>query len=111
MFIIKGIDVAIKMLTRIVVDDDFIFSNWVMLKNYLVVVEYWLKLLLILLKISILQRSIDMLIETNKSMQIDNDYILLENSKISDELINCLNDLASNLAKLSQSQSQGQQNY
>ena len=50
-----------------------------------------------------------MLIETNKSMQIDNDYILLENSKISDELINCLNDLASNLAKLSQSQSQGQQ--
>ena len=71
--------------------------------------QYWLKLLLILLKIFILQRSIDMLIETNKSMQIDNDYILLENSKISDELINCLNDLASNLAKLSQSQSQGQQ--
>ena len=51
MFIIKGeLDIAIKILTRIVVDDDFIFFKLVMLKNYLVVVEYWLKLLLILLK-------------------------------------------------------------
>lgn len=107
----KGeLDIAIKMLTRIVVDDDFIFfklgdaeklssSSRVLAKITPDITK----------KISILQRSIDMLIETNKSMQIDNDYILLENSKISDELINCLNDLASNLAKLSQSQSQGQQ--
>lgn len=102
----KGeLDVAIKMLTRIV-NDDFIFfklgdaeklssSSRVLAKITPDITK----------KISILQRSIEMLTETNKSMQIDNNYILLENSKISDELINCLNDLASNLAKLSQQQS------
>ncbi|EER31988.1 conserved hypothetical protein [Candida tropicalis MYA-3404] len=54
--------------------------------------------------IPILTRTIDMLVQNHpNSMKIDDNYILDANSKISDELINCLNDLASNFAKLSKS--------
>lgn len=53
-------------------------------------------------RIQILQRSIDMLSKTYSSIQINEDYTLKQNSKISDELINCLNDMAFQLAKISQ---------
>ncbi|KAG5421829.1 hypothetical protein I9W82_000922 [Candida metapsilosis] len=53
-------------------------------------------------RIHILQRSIDMLAKTYSSIQINEDYTLKQNSKISDELINCLNDVAFQLAKMSQ---------
>ncbi|KAI5967037.1 hypothetical protein KGF57_000465 [Candida theae] len=52
-------------------------------------------------RIHILQRSIDMLTKTYSSIQLNDDYTLRQNSKISDELINCLNDMAFQLAKLS----------
>ena len=51
MFIIKGeLDIAIKMLTRIVVDDDFIFFKLGDAEKLSSSSQYWLKLLLILLK-------------------------------------------------------------
>ncbi|KAI5952999.1 hypothetical protein CANMA_005024 [Candida margitis] len=53
-------------------------------------------------RIHILQRSIDMLSKTYSSIQINDDYTLKQNSKVSDELINCLNDMAFQLAKMSQ---------
>lgn len=53
--------------------------------------------------IPILTRTIDMLTKNNRSMIIDDNYILDQNSRVSDELISCLNDLASNFAKLSKS--------
>ncbi|KAI5953371.1 hypothetical protein KGF54_002742 [Candida jiufengensis] len=54
-------------------------------------------------KIDALERSIDMLSHTYSSIQLNKDYTLKDNSKISDELINCLNDLAFQFAKESQS--------
>lgn len=60
-------------------------------------------------RIQILQRSIDMLSKTYSSIQINDDYTLKQNSKVSDELINCLNDMAFQLAKVSQEASKKKQ--
>ncbi|KAI5960329.1 uncharacterized protein KGF55_004621 [Candida pseudojiufengensis] len=52
-------------------------------------------------KVNALKRSIDMLNKTYSSIQLNDDLTLKTNSKISDELINCLNDLAFQHAKQS----------
>ncbi|KAL6453623.1 hypothetical protein SBY92_005195 [Candida maltosa Xu316] len=95
----KGeVDISINILSR-VINDDFVFyqlgdseklssSCRVLVK---ITPDYPSK-------IKLLERSIDMLVEnSNKTMRFND-----KNSKISDELINCLNDLASTLAKYSQ---------
>ncbi|ODV80373.1 uncharacterized protein CANTADRAFT_25965 [Suhomyces tanzawaensis NRRL Y-17324] len=52
-------------------------------------------------KISYLKRSIDMLTHTYSSIQLDENYLLQGSSRITDELMICLNDLAANYAKAS----------
>ncbi|KAG2732268.1 hypothetical protein G9P44_004685 [Scheffersomyces stipitis] len=52
-------------------------------------------------KVAYLQRSIDMLTLTFSSMNLNEDFLLQENSKLTDELLNCLNDLAFTMAKIS----------
>ncbi|RCK56515.1 hypothetical protein Cantr_05325 [Candida viswanathii] len=96
-------DISIKLLSQ-VVNDDFLF-------NKVGDAEKLSASSRILAKITndperaipILTRTIDMLTTNNRSLRVDDNYVLEERSKVSDELVNCLNDLASNLAKLSKS--------
>ena len=50
-------------------------------------------------KIAILKRSIDMLCRTFSGVNLDGNYLLQDGSRITDEVLYCLNDLASNMAK------------
>jgi hypothetical protein len=50
-------------------------------------------------KISILKRSIDMLCRTFSGVNLDDNYLLQDGSKVTDEVLYCLNDLASNMAR------------
>jgi hypothetical protein len=96
-------DISIKLLSQ-VVNDDFLF-------NKVGDAEKLSASSRILAKITndperaipILTRTIDMLTTNNRSLRVDDNYVLEERSKVSDELVNCLNDLASSLAKLSKS--------
>ncbi|CAK9438528.1 uncharacterized protein LODBEIA_P27520 [Lodderomyces beijingensis] len=54
-------------------------------------------------RVHTLQRSIDMLSKTYSSIQLNDDYTLQKNTKVSDELISCLNDLAFQLAQIATS--------
>lgn len=51
-------------------------------------------------RIGILERSIDMLTKTFSNIYIDENYLIEENSRVTDEILFCLNDLAFNMAKL-----------
>lgn len=51
-------------------------------------------------KIKYLKRSIDMISRTYSSINIDSNYMLHDQSRISDELMHCLNDLAATYAKM-----------
>lgn len=52
-------------------------------------------------KVAYLERSIHMLKSTFSSVVLDDNYLLQDNSRVTDELVSCLNELASTFAKAS----------